>query len=587
MVEVTNSLVATSVVVSMPLSGSPSLNAYADSAGSAHPDIQAATDQAPLPALGQEAVTVGRTIFDGVPKRAVTVTERGNTFTGGQVSPAAYETWWESFHVLPRAFAFGNLLSTQTAAMEIYSAFRRTDENWSAFVNNGGAGITISGQPSLPHTFVPQSDGGLSLELEVSTSGQPVVDTTLDFVFNTVPQTIQVPITLRRVVLFSIQPEMPYTERLQWLTEVLRRINGSEQRISLRKSPRQSFEWDFILRDGIERAFFHNILFDWQARVFGLPMWKELTRTSSAVLAADTTISVQTTDYADYRVGGLFLIFSDKNTFDVLEVSSITSNSIVAVSGTNNAYDVGALVMPLRTGTAKAAISGSRFIVGDAKTSIQFTVTENDVDLADLSAFNSYNGKLLLDTCNSVRGSTAERFEQDIIDIDFATGLRDQYSPWANGKRITQLALLAKGAQGLWEHRQMLYALRGKQVSFYLPTFTKDFEPDGDITAGTIINVKNVGYTQFIQSRAPRNVLRIEFSNGDADEIREILSSVEVDSTREALTVDSSVATHLESEIKKMSIVELVRLDSDSITIRHEIGETTTRITTPTRTVFD
>lgn len=527
------------------------------------------------------------TIVGGVGKPSyVTSTERSNGEVQDRAQPT-YENWWESFHVIPRSFAFGNILSSQTQSMEIYSAYRDEDHNWTSFVNNAGAGITITGQPVLPHLFVPQSSGGLTLELNVSTSGQPVVDTTLDFVFD-VPQTVMVPITLKRVVLFSIQPELPYTERLQWLTEVLAHVDGTEQRISARKNPRQSFEWDFIMEDGLERSFFHNILFDWQARVFGLPMWKELTRSSSAITAGDTTITVKSTAFADYRVGGLFLVFTDRNTFDVLELDSTPGpTSLVATSGTNNSYPSGALVMPLRTGTAKANIRSSRYVMGQAKTSILFTVDDNDVDLSDLSAWNSYDGKLLVDTCNSVRGQMAEEFQQDIIELDPGIGLREQASPWANGKRVHQLALLAKGSQGLWEVRQMLHAVRGKQISFYVPTFTKDFEPTGPIPAGSQIDVKNVGYTQFVQNRQPRNVIRIEFNNGDADEIREILSSVEVDATTETLTVDTAVSAHALSEIKRMSLVEKVRWDSDSITIRHEIGDTTTRITGPVKTVFD
>lgn len=521
------------------------------------------------------------------PKNQPPQNERDN----GQVaewSTPAFETWWESMHVVPRSFVFGNLLSSQSAPVEIYSAFRRLSQNYTSFVNNGGAGISISGQPGFPFTFVPQSDGGLTLSVEVSTSGQPVVDTTLDWVFSTVPQTVKTPISLKRVVLFSIQPELPYTERLQWLTDVLEHVDGSEQRISARKSPRQIFEWNFIMEDGPERAFYQNILFDWQARIFGLPMWDELTRVTSAVTASDTTITVQSTAFADYRVGGLFLIFTDKNTFDVLELDSTPGpTSLVSTSGTNNSYPTGTFVMPLRTGTAKSQISSSRFISGDANTKILFTVDDNDVDLADLSAWNSYNGKLLIDGCNSVRGQMSETFVQDIIEIDNPVGLYSLSFPWANGKRISQLALLAKGKEGIWNVRQMLYAIRGKQTSFYADSFTKDFTIDADIAAGTLIDVANVGYTQFVQSRQPRNVIRIQYNNGDPDDLRKIISSAEVDATRESLTLDSSVAAHTEAEVKKISYVEKVRFDSDNILIRHEIGDTTTRTTSPIKTVFD
>lgn len=591
MVEVSNSLIIGGIennTVLIPFHGTPPLNPYATFSHARKPLPIVVTDQAPLPSLSESVITVEETIHGSIPsKSATTVVCRSGTQVDDQ-SSGGFETWWESFHVTPRSFAFGNLLSTQTAPIEVYSAFRRLDQDWTDLINNGGAGITILGQPALPFTFVPQSDGGLSLSLQVSTSGQPVVDDTIDWVFGTVPQTVKTPITLKRVVLFSIQPELPFTERLQWLTEVLQHVDGTEQRISARKNPRQIFDWDFIMEDGPERAFFSNILFDWQARIFGLPIWYELTRISSAVTAGDTTITVQSTAYADYRVGGLFLIFTDKGTFDVLELDSTPGpTSLVSTSGTNNSYPTGTFVMPLRTGTAKSQITGSRFVSADAKMKILFTVSDNDVDLADLSAWPSYNSKLLLDGCNSVRGQTAETFERDIIEFDNPIGLRTQDSPWAQGKRITQLALLAKGKKGLWDVRQMLHAIRGKQISFYAATFSNDFTSDGAIAAGTLVDVVNIGYTQFAQARQPRNVVRIEYNNGDPDDIREILSSTEVDATRETLTLDSAVAAHTQAQVKKISLVEKVRFDSDNIAIRHEIGDTTTRTTSPIKTVFD
>lgn len=517
-------------------------------------------------------------------KQPIVSTDFANGFASNSYT---YEDWFEHFHVIPRELALGNILSTILTPFEVYSAFRRTFENWSLFVNGAGAGTTMNGLPTLPYTFGPQSSGDLTLQLEVSTTGVPVVDDTLDFGFNTVPETASVSITLRRVVLFSIQPELPFTERLQWLTEVMSHINGTEQRLSVRKNPRQLFSWDFFMEDGPERSFFHNVMFDWQASIFGLPIWFELTRLSIAASATDTVLTVESTDFADYRVGGLVVIFTDRDTFDVQELSSLTATTLTLASGILSAYPVGTFVMPLRTGVARRQISGSRFLSGDAKMQVEFRVDDNDVDLADTSAFNSFNSKVLIDGCNSVRGQMSEQFERDIIVFDNSTGLTAQGTPWDVGKRTSQLALLAKGKEGLWEVRQLLHALRGKQTSFYASSFTKDLTIDSDIAAGSTINVANVGYTQFVRNRQPRDVIRIVYNDGSADDLRTILSSTVVDPTREALVVDSALGAHVEAVVEKIMFVEKVRWDTDEIAIRHEVGDRTTRITGPIKTVLE
>lgn len=521
--------------------------------------------------------------FDDTPA-APTTRNNGYVAEGATVG---WETWFESFHVIPREFHFGNLLSTQTVPIEVYSAFRRDNHNWTAFVNNAGLGTSILGIPTFPHTFVPQSNGGLNLSLQVTTNGPPIVDADLEFVFGTVPQTILTPITLKRVVLFAIRPELPFTERLRWSTEVLGHINGTEQRISARKNPRQVFEWDFIMEDGPERSFFHNVIFQWQSRIFGLPVWFESTKSTTTTASGATTVNVEHTNFADYRVGGLVVVFKDRSTFDVLELASLTSTSLTFVSGTLNSYPTGTFVMPLRTGLTRRTLDGSRFPVGAARLKMMFEVLDNDISIASTAAFASFNGKVHINGCNSVRGEMSEQFETDIVVFDNEFGIPVQSTPWDVGKRISQLALLTKGRQALWETRQLLHALRGKQVSFYVSSFTHDFTIDSAITAGSIINVANVGYTQFVQNRQPRNVIRITYNDGTPDDIRTVISSSIVDATREALTLSSAIGAHAQSAVKKIMYVEKVRWDSDEILIRHEAGDRVRRITGPIKTVLE
>jgi hypothetical protein len=495
--------------------------------------------------------------------------------------------FFEKFHVEPSSVALGNVLSDQTVDFTIYSAFRTDTQDWTAFTNNAGTGTTMSGLPALPLTFQPQTDGNLSLQLQVSDTGQATVDSTLVFSFATVPQTVTVPITLDRVVLFAQAPEIPYTERLRFLTEVMRHIDGTEQRISARKSPRQLFEWNYILDDGEEANYIHNQLFEWQDKVFGIPMWHDMTTVTQAVTATDTVINVAETDYRDFRTGGLFVVLTDRKTFDVLELDSLTSTTLTATSEVANAYPVGTKVMPLRTAVLERLVAGSRFIPGDAKLTLRFRVTDNDVDLADTSAWSSYNSKVLIDGCNSVRGEMSEQFERDIVLFDSGSGLTTQSSPWANGKRITQLGLLAQSPSTRWDVRQLVYALRGRQVSFYVASFLKDLEPDGDMAAATTLNVKNVGYTRFVNARQPKDEIMITFNDGTAAITRTILSSAVFDEDREVLTVDTVLPAKTEATIDKIMFLEKVRADSDEIVFRHEASERSTRTTMPVKSVFE
>lgn len=495
--------------------------------------------------------------------------------------------WFESFHVIPRRFDFGNLLTTQQEPIEVYSAFRDDDHTWLSFVNNAGDGITLLGQPSLPVVIGPQT--GIQMTLEVDTSGEPNVDSTLDFVFDV--GTTEVPITLQRVVLFALQPESGYDEFLEFLTEVINHDDGSEQRIAWRKNPRQLFDWRVIVEDGASRSRLENIIYEWQRRVFGIPVWHEQTTLTSAATAGDTTINVGETDFRDFREGGLVLIYQDDIVNDVgtIAAGGIAASSITVESGLLSSYSEGALVVPLRTGVIRGTVQGKRYPSGAQELTIKFRVDDNDANLADTTAWTMLNSKVLLDDNNAISGTLSETFDQQVTIIDNDTGKVYQTSAWGFNKRVSAKTFWTNSLEGLWQVRQLLHALRGRQISFYLPTFADDLQPVTELTSGSsTMTITNVGYDQFVKERQNRNIIRITFVDGSTPLIRTITASTPIDASTEGITVDSPwPATYQPEDIDKVMFVEEVRFNSDTIRIQHTPGHRTVRIGAAVTTVFE
>jgi hypothetical protein len=496
--------------------------------------------------------------------------------------------FFEHAHVIPRSFDFGFVLATQVTDIEVYNAYRRTVISWDTYVNNAGAGVTLLGQPGLPVNVPAQ--GGIAMQLQVTTQGPAVVDSTLDFGFSP-GGTLLVPILIERVVLFAQRPENEYDEFLEWLTDILRHKDGSEQRPSARENPRQFFEFDYFLDDGTERTSFENFLFDWQSRVFGVPIWHEEAVSTQAALVDDTTIFVDSTDYADFRVGGLCALIADEDTFDVVPIAVVNPTSIVLENGVLNPYPIGTAVLPLRTAEARASISGSRFLNNASTIKLRFRVLDNDVGgIADLSAFSSYNGRLLYDLFNFAIGGRSEQFDRQITVIDNQTGIVDQDSQWDRHRRKSGWGAVMRGKQAMWEHRQMLHAIRGRQTAWYLPTNRTDLDVLEDlVSAAATIEVGNTGYNQFVRERQARNVIRVTFNNGDPPLVRTILSSTVISATRETLTLDDTwPSAYTVAEIDRVEFVEKLRFDSDRIKIQHGgAGGRTAKITAPVRTVFN
>lgn len=494
--------------------------------------------------------------------------------------------FFEDFHVIPRAFDFGNLLSDQSTPIEVFSAFRHATYPWQTFVNNAGTGVSLGSDPPLPIDVPPLT--GFQMTLDVSANGPPYVDSTLDFGFDI--GTIYVSITIQRIVLWGLEPEMPYSEILGFLTDVMAARSGIEQRFSLRKNPRQTFEYSYLIEEGETRQVLENLLFDWQARIFGVPVWWEDTALTIAATAGDISIAVGATAYRDFRVGGLVAIFTSQTEFDVLTVDTIGATSLDFTSPLVNSYDAGTLVFPLRPCHAESIVSGSRYPVGLARMSIAFRSTANDADLADVSAFATYNGKVLLDRFNSVLSQTSpEDFEQELIDIDNETGVPLRESPWDLHKRGHLLVVRASGRQEVWELRGLAHALRGRQVSFYVPRHRDDLVVTSDLlNASNLMQVANYGYAQFVRARQPKNVIRLSFNDGSPALVRTITGSSNVSASTDQLQVDTNWPATIDyTTIERVEYCEKVRLDTDDVELQFDNSGHRARLVAPVKAVFD
>ena len=513
--------------------------------------------------------------------------------------------WFEDAHVIPRTVELGNILTEQSIDFEVFNGYRYEEKEFTSFTINAGSGISTSGLPSLP-TDVFELDT-VDFQVVVSTSGDPTIDGTFDVVIG--GATISVPVTGSRIVMFPYQPEAPLKETLEFLTDILTHLDGTEQRVALRKNPRQVFDFNVFVDNDRERQRISNLLFDWQGRVFGLPVWTESTRITSDVAVNDLTINVESTADADYRVGELAIVIKDDDTFDALNVASFTGTSITFDSEITNTYtaaDSDVLVMPLRSVFAESVVSRGKEQTSVETFSVSFRAITNDADLADVTGWTAHptDSKVVLDGTvsgiglNVVTGRTKEQMIRRISVAESSAGLRTQSSPWDRSKEESKLSIFVYDRANLWNVRQLLHALRGRQVSFYLPTFFPDVTVNTDITSGgATLQIDNAGYTQFSGARVPRNLIRLTTNAGD-EYIATVSSSSEIDADNESLSVNVILKNGVSAgptwpdniaaaDISRVDFVQKVRLASDVVSITHLDGTGQASIEADVTTVFE
>lgn len=499
----------------------------------------------------------------------------------GVVESGGGTDWFEKIIILERRYDLGIVITLVQRDIEVYNSYREDAQTLQAFTNNAGEGITIPDLPALPTTILPQSS--ITGTLTITTSGPAVIDGELVFTFLVLGD-FTVPITGQRAIIIPFVPEVPLVERMAFKTDILERLPGTEQRIALRDTPRQHFDAIYRL-DGHDRRAFLAILFDAQGRAAGFPMWQEPTRTTAPIAVSDTTISVESTSYADWRADSVGIVLTDSETYEALEVESFTETTITFSSPFQTAFATGSIVMPVRTSYFRQDITGGRAPLALQTFAVRYDVLENSADLADASAFETYRSKVLLDEPNWIDRELEDTVQRRMTTIDNGVGTFLRLSEWGASRRIHRKTFFCRTRQRVWEVRQLLHALRGRAISFYIPTFYPDVEPLSDLVSGTsTLSIKNIGYTDLIQDRSPKGDLQVVMADGTKIR-RQITGSSEVDDTEETLTVDSNWG--VDGPIERVEFLEKVRLDSDEILIEHLDSQGSARISAPVKAVLE
>lgn len=493
------------------------------------------------------------------------------------------DDWFERMHGLPKKIDAGIVLTTQVHALDLFNAYRIQRRILQNFVNNAGAGITITNLPALPFTL--EELDSLALTLNILPDGSPTINGTLDFIFD--DRTVQIVLEGLRAILLAVEPDLPLVETLQFATDVIIKRDGKEQRRSLRATPRQNFDLVYSL-DAFDRQFLEVRIFGGQDRVFGMPIWFEPSHLTAPIAIGNTVITVDSTAFADFRVGELAIVFEAADNFEALEIQSFTATTITFTSSFTKSFPVRTRVMPVRNVRVSPSTRGEKYPVNLQRTRLRAVVLDEGVDLSNLAAFPTFNSKALLDDGNAMSTTIEEAFERPVQIIDSETGPFAAFSNQATSRRSHPKTFVTRTRQRLWEARQLLHALRGRAVSFYIPTFFDEFVPTADITTGgTTLNFKNIGFKNFANAQPARNAVRVVLKNG-TKVARNIVSAAEIDPATEQITVDAQWGINATvAEIERVEYLEKSRLDTDEPQIKHQGALGDALITFPVRSVLE
>ncbi|NMZ73388.1 hypothetical protein HBO32_09785 [Pseudomonas nitroreducens] len=483
----------------------------------------------------------------------------------GRRSTAYSDDFYYRVHVSPQRLELGNVVSTQQQPMFVWNAFLevRTLQG----ITGTDEGLQLSGQAAPPLLFAALQER--AWQLSVTPDGQPVLDTRVAWIFDN-GSAPAIRVTANRIIAWSFAPDWgdSIIERLSALTSNLQSDSGVEQRRALRLAPRREFETQ-MYTEGRERQLLDMALFGWGGRIWALPIWPDMQLLAQPVNAGAYRITCST-EYLDFVVGGLAMLRGDSAfDYEVVQVKGIDATGLDLVRATQRAWPRGSRFYPVRTAQLMEQPSLTRLTDKAQGAQVHFLVME-PCDWPALAPAATYLGWPVLEQRPDESVDLTSSAERLLSQLDSSMGTPLTTDLAGRAFAITGYRWMDMGRAVRAGWRSLVYALRGQQVAMWIPTHADDLTLVGTVSdVATTLDIENIGYTRFAQSRPGRRDIRIELYDGTIL-YRRITGSTELSSDIERLSISGSLGRVVTpAQVARICWMVLSRSARDVFEIEH------------------
>lgn len=473
-----------------------------------------------------------------------------------------FDDYYNRIHVFPNPLDFGYIASESIQTFQVWNAYLTTQHLDSVTLAND-AGLVVTGGPLSNFDLLGLE--AITYTVTASITGPGQVDATYTFAFTGLPA-ITLSIHGSRVILFPFEPNWAASviERLEWLTAVNTMRYGAEERAKLRQHPRQTLEYSFLLHSDYQRLL-PSLLFGWQGRAWGVPLWVQGQKASTPILSGDTSIVCATEGY-EFQVGGSVVIYSDAMHYEALTIVTITSTGLTLSSSAVSNWPAGIWLFPLRVGQLQGSPT-FRKITGDVvQGSVQFKSQTHRHE--DSTWAVTYKGRPVLEIVPQWKDGIEEVWTRNTTTLDYEVGqwLTFDKDPFSRAVRKADYLSLSKAK--LTNFRAVTNFAEGRLKSFWAPTFDQDLRlvenvADNDST----LIIAHQAYTRYVDMHPLRNHIRVQLLDGSVH-YREIVGADDVNTPAgtETLTVSPAFLTGFAvDQVRLLSWMPLCRLESDIV----------------------
>ena len=373
--------------------------------------------------------------------------------------------------------------------------------------------------------------------------------------------------------LWPFPPTQEITEVLEWRTDVLASRAG-EQRIALRPRPREIVTLRHRLdalgmarATELARARFAG---DWQ-----VPLWHMALQPNADLVQGATGILLDT-GVSGFRAGESAALAVDGGEAVAVDIADVQADRLLLAEPLGMQLPGPTVaarrvtVAPIRAGILTAPIEIARRRQGDGTVTASFLLR----DAPDMAApvLPTYLGRPVQTDPSVIRRSLSTSLRRAVKYVDNGFGpvavepVREAF------ERGEAIALKAQGPVERHALRRWLWSLRGRQASFWMPTWGHELQLRAPMTAGSVLmRVAPVADLAAYVGRA----IRIELPG--ALRCRTIVGAVG-EGADHRLTLSSNLGEPVPIETKG-HFLTLVRADADRVEIQH--GTVASEVTVP------
>lgn len=352
------------------------------------------------------------------------------------------------------------------------------------------------------------------------------------------------------------------TERLEWLTDVLASSTGVEQRRAVRLSPRRYIEIT-VNPTQQERTFLDLILHSLGSAEWLFPLWFDKGRLDARVLPGGLRLDFDNT-YREHVEGGLALLYKDAFTWEAVSILAADDNGLDLDLPLDQEWGPGTAIYPLR----RAKISGDTKL--DALTTrvgesvLLFRMTEANDFPAAMPDDLLYLGAPVMTIAPNRKQTITTEHTRLSIDRDGQLGKTYRVDGAGRAFAVQAHNWLLVGRQAQAEFRSMLYWLRGRQRSVWLPTFNEDVVTSRDQAAASLnLDVWKIGYEYAGGPIAGRDLIRI---GSDVLKVTDI--GAPQSPQEERLRIGAGLPQAI-SKGRSGSFLDAARLNQDTVELTH------------------